>query len=112
VPSAARPQNRSIKPTAEPPTATNRLQIFAPKLSKEWGPPQAALIGRLNLDSSNSSKPPSTDPHRERRAQSRSPRPQGGQTGHVGSTLQQVADPDQVRVLHVRSLSTKLSPPP
>jgi len=61
----------------------------------------AALIGRLNLDSSNSSKPPSTDPHRERRAQSRSPRPQGGQIGHVGTTLQQVADPDQVQVLNV-----------
>jgi len=47
VPSAARPQNRSIKPTAEPPTATNRLQIFAPKLSKEWGPPHLFVMGSL-----------------------------------------------------------------
>lgn len=58
---------------------------------------------RLGTDSSNSSKPPSSDspfskpaPKSLRRT---SQRKSGGQAGHPGSTLVQVADPDQ-RVRH------------
>jgi transposase len=49
-------------------------------------------------DSHNSSKPPSSDgPGRRRRAQrSKSEKPSGGQTGHRGHTLMQVATPDTI----------------
>ena len=64
-----------------------------------------ALLNRLTLDSANSSKPPSTDPHRERRTKSRSTRQRGGQPGHVGTTLQPVSEPDEVQVLRVNRAS-------
>lgn len=60
-----------------------------------------ALLNRLNLNSRNSSKPPSTDPNRPRTGEGKSERKPGGQHGHVGSTLEPVDDPDEVRVLSV-----------
>ena len=61
------------------------------------------LKRRLGLNSSNSGKPPSSDglhkPPRDNRTRSmREPsgRPSGGQKGHKGETLLQVATPDQV----------------
>lgn len=60
------------------------------------------LQGRLALNSKNSSKPPSSDglnkpkPKSLRKA---GQRPTGGQKGHPGTTLCQVAEPDHV-VLH------------
>jgi transposase len=61
----------------------------------------AELRRRLGQDSSNSSKPPSTDspfakpaPKSLRRRSGRKP---GGQPGHPGSTLSMVADPDEVQ---------------
>src|SRR3954464_3744504 len=59
------------------------------------------LERRLGLNSSNSAKPPSSDglhkPQRERRTPSLgepSGKPSGGQKGHKGETLHQVADPN------------------
>ena len=61
----------------------------------------AELERRLGLNSSNSGKPPSSDglkkPPRAARTKSlRGPsnRPSGGQKGHKGETLEQVAAPD------------------
>jgi transposase len=60
----------------------------------------AELKRRLGLNSQNSSRPPSSDspfvkpaPKSLRRRSGRKP---GGQAGHPGSTLAQVADPDEI----------------
>ena len=59
------------------------------------------LQGQLAKDSHNSSKPPSSDgPKKGRRKSLRraGQRPRGGQRGHKGRTLMQVAEPDHVIV--------------
>lgn len=61
----------------------------------------AALLNRLNLNSRNSSKPPSTDPNRPRNTKAGSPRKPGGQKGHVGTTLKPVPEPDEIRLLEI-----------
>lgn len=50
------------------------------------------LANRLGLNSKNSSKPPSTDPNREKKLKEPGDRKPGGQHGHIGTTLKQVAD--------------------
>src|SRR5437763_1259717 len=54
--------------------------------------------GQLAKDSHNSSKPPSSDgPGRKRQGQRhKSEKQMGGQPGHAGRTLMQVANPDEV----------------
>jgi transposase len=60
----------------------------------------AELERRLGLNSSNSGKPPSTDglkkPPRTSSLRERSGKKPGGQKGHKGETLRQVAEPDNI----------------
>ena len=60
----------------------------------------AELERRLGLDSSTSGKPPSSDglkkPPRTRSSREPSGKPPGGQKGHKGETLRQVAEPDSI----------------
>lgn len=59
------------------------------------------IVNRLGLNSSNSSKPPSTDLNRERKAKKKGRRKAGGQQGHIGSTLTKVENPDEIQVIKV-----------
>ena len=54
------------------------------------------LCKRLQLDSKNSSIPPSQDPNREKQSKSANKRKPGGQKGRKGVTLQKVDNPDEV----------------
>jgi transposase len=66
------------------------------------------LANRLNLNSTNSSKPPSSDPNRKKRPKPKSSRKKGGQKGPVGTTLQKVDDPDIIEPIPIdrRALPT------
>lgn len=57
------------------------------------------LANRLGLNSCNSSKPPSSDPNRGKESKKKSDRKPGGQKGHTGTTLRQIEEPDEVRVI-------------
>lgn len=61
----------------------------------------SVLSGQLGLNSSNSSKPPSSDPNRARKVRTMkgSRRKPGGQKGHSGSRLEQVENPTVVEEL-------------
>jgi len=60
------------------------------------------LTNRLGLDSRNSSKPPSSDLNREKQKQAKkSGRKSGGQVGHIGTTLKQTQEPDEVKIIEI-----------
>ena len=59
------------------------------------------LSNRLGLDSTNSSKPPSTDPHRKRKEKKPGDKKPGGQPGHIGATLKRVEKPDVVKKIKI-----------
>jgi len=59
------------------------------------------LANRLNLNSTNSSKPPSSDPNRQKRPRKKSGKKAGGQKGHVGTTLEKVDHPDRVKEIKI-----------
>ena len=62
------------------------------------------LLGKLGLNSANSSIPPSKDPHRKRgstrKARGKKRKP-GGQNGHEGSTLQREENPGRIETIEV-----------
>ena len=57
------------------------------------------LVNHLNLNSSNSSKPPSSDPNRKKVRKAKGDKKAGGQKGRVGVTLQKVDEPDKIEVI-------------
>jgi len=59
------------------------------------------LANRLNLNSTNSSKPPSSDPNRKMQPKSKTGKKAGGQKGHIGTTLKKIDNPDKVEVIKV-----------
>jgi len=59
------------------------------------------MVNRLNRNSRNSSKPPSSDPNREKERTVKGGRKAGGQKGRVGVTLERVDKPDKVEVIKV-----------
>jgi transposase len=62
------------------------------------------LVQKLGANSTNSSLPPSQDPHRrrgsKRKGSARKRRP-GGQPGHEGATLQPDPHPDQIETIAI-----------
>ncbi len=54
------------------------------------------LTNRVGLNSKNSSKPPSSDPNRKKTNKKKAGKKTGGQKGHVGKTLEQIEEPDEV----------------
>lgn len=71
-----------------------QLSVENAELKRE----NAELKARLNQNSQNSSRPPSSDGYRKaaKITKSESQKPQGGQTGHKGKTQRQVDNPDQI----------------
>ena len=59
------------------------------------------LVGRVTLNSRNSSKPPSSDPNRKKEKKSKGKRKPGGQKGHEGKTLCHVDDPDEIQEIAI-----------
>jgi transposase len=59
------------------------------------------LANRLNLNSTNSSKPPSADPNRQKKPKPKTGKNKGGQKGHVGITLKKVDDPDIIEPIPI-----------
>ena len=59
------------------------------------------LCKRLKINSTNSSKPPSQDPNRNKVPRKPGARKPGGQPGRVGKTLHKIDDPDETIELHV-----------
>jgi transposase len=59
------------------------------------------LSNKLGLDSTNSSKPPSSDPNRLKKKRSSNGKKPGGQEGRRGVKLEPVSDPDQIEVISI-----------
>jgi transposase len=57
----------------------------------------ALLLNRLGLNSSNSSKPPASDPNRKKKEKAPGANKRGGQPGHNGTTLKRVEKPDVIK---------------
>ena len=60
------------------------------------------LSNRIGVNSKNSSKPPSSDPNREKKSRGKSNKPPGGQKGHLGNTLEPFENPDNTNVLRLK----------
>lgn len=96
--SACRADNRNLQNHCGEKRGLTREELLA--LVKALRAEISELKRRLGLDSSNSSKPPSSDglkkPPRVSSLRERSERKSGGQKGHKGETLRQVGDPDLI----------------
>ena len=58
------------------------------------------LINKLGLNSKNSSKPPASDPNREKTSKANEKNKKvGGQNGHIGTTLKPVSNPDHIHII-------------
>jgi len=77
-------QEKNLSPTLH---AMIKLLITLLKLSSN----------RMGLNSRNSSKPPSSDLNRLKPTRKKSVKETGGQPGHVGTTLKQIDEPDEVK---------------
>jgi transposase len=103
--------------------AINNAQTLIDQESNLWPALRSALgvllllvtvlVNRTTLNSKNSSKPPSTDPHRLRPTRVKSTKPTGAQAGHVGTTLMKVSDPDITKAIKLdrRSAQRPVSGP-
>tara|TARA_R110001592_G_C13103460_1_gene744366 strand:- start:36 stop:1451 length:1416 start_codon:yes stop_codon:yes gene_type:complete len=81
-------------------------------LEKDLSPTLKSLIGililvvklltnRVGLNSQNSSKPPASDPNRLKTSRKKSGNKPGGQSGHPGTTLKQIDEPDEIEVIEI-----------
>ena len=59
------------------------------------------LTNRVGLNSSNSSKPPSSDSNPKKQVRKKSEKKSGGQLGHVGKTLIQIEEPDDIQLVKI-----------
>lgn len=62
------------------------------------------LTNRAGLNSQNSSKPPSTDSGAnkpKKKTRKKSDKSQGGQQGHIGTTLEKIDDPDDIHIIKI-----------
>jgi len=59
------------------------------------------LANRAELDSRNSSKPPSTDKNKIKPTRKKPVKKTGGQHGHEGVTLKQIDEPDEVELIQI-----------
>ena len=59
------------------------------------------LAEKRGLNSRNSSKPPSSDPNREKQKRTPGEKKPGGQQGHRGTTLTPVDDPDEIQEIEI-----------
>jgi transposase len=59
------------------------------------------LTNRIGLNSTNSSKPPSTDQKKKKKPKNNASKKSGGQKGHMGTTLKQVEEPDEIEQIKV-----------
>ena len=59
------------------------------------------MANRLGLNSRNSSKPPASDPNREKKSRQKGQNKPGGQQGRVGKTLEKFEQPDETQQLTI-----------
>lgn len=85
---AALEQDKSVSPSLR--TVFETLLIVVTLLTK-----------RLGLNSKNSSKPPSTDPNREKTQRKASNKKPGGQPGRTGKTLTKIDEPDITHTIKI-----------
>ena len=57
------------------------------------------LLNRVTLNSKNSSKPPASDPNRNKGSRKKSDKLSGGQKSHVGTTLRKIENPDEIEII-------------